>query len=299
MSSDPDYLFEDPPVNNQKFVCISVLTPKNFKEETNMHTLKVRGSYDTYEEAKKRADFLRNIDSNINVYVGEVGKWLPFEDNPENAKDHDYQNKRLNNMMKGYLENQEKAKEFHEQRKNEMIMRSLKENEEKEKRRQARDERRKAGEVVDDDAEELAFSKENNQDQPPVPSVEETNFNKNACKYNSISEVTNFNKNACKYNSISEVTNFNKNACKYNSISEVTNVSDSSLKSQKEAHIKEKELDMKEKEKDIKDKKDDLQKTQEEYNKYQQKTEKVRKELEEAKKIYESMLAAGMKSKPN
>jgi hypothetical protein len=271
MSSDPDYLFEDPPVSNQKFVCISVLTPKNFKEETNMHTLKVRGSYDTYEEAKKRADFLRNIDSNINVYVGEVGKWLPFEDNPENAKDHDYQNKRLNNMMKGYLENQEKAKEFHEQRKNEMIMRSLKENEEKEKRRVARDERRKAGEVVDDDAEELAFSKANNQDsqanQPSVASGEETNFNKNA----------------------------NTNV----SVSDVTNVSDVSLKTQKEALIKEKELDMDKKEKNIKNEKDELQKTQEEYNKYQQKTEKVRKELEDAKKIYESMLAAGMKGKPN
>jgi hypothetical protein len=265
MSSEPDYLFEDPPINNQKFVCISVLTPKNFKEETTMHTLKVRGSYDTYEEAKKRADFLRNIDSNINVYVGEVGKWLPFEDNPENAKDHDYQNKRLNSMMKGYLENQEKAKEFHEQRKNEMIMKSLKENEEKEKRKQAREERRKAGEVVDDDAEELAFSKANNQEKPaeelPVKSGEETNFNKNA--------------------------------------SEVTNVSGTSLKSQKDAQIKEKELDIKEREKNIKDEKDELQKTQEEYNKYQQKTEKVRKELEEAKKIYESMLAAGMKGKSN
>ena len=55
MSSDPDYLFEDPPINGQKFVCISVLTPKNFKEETTMHTLKVRGTYDTYEDAKKRA----------------------------------------------------------------------------------------------------------------------------------------------------------------------------------------------------------------------------------------------------
>lgn len=266
MSSDPDYLFEDPPVNNQKFVCISVLTPKNFKEETTMHTLKVRGSYDTYEDAKKRADYLRNIDSNINVYVGEVGKWLPFEDNPENAKDHDYQNKRLNSMMKGYLENQEKAKEFHEQRKNEMIMRSLKENEEKEKRRHARDERRKAGEVVDDDAEELAFSKQN-QEQAPVTSGEETNFNKNV----------------------------NTNV----SVSEVKNESDVSLKDQKEAHIKEKELDMKEKEKNIKHEKDELQKTQEEYNKYQQKTEKVRKELEDAKKIYEAMLAAGMKGKPN
>lgn len=274
MSSDPDYLFEDPPVNNQKFVCISVLTPKNFKEETNMHTLKVRGSYDTYEEAKKRADFLRNIDSNINVYVGEVGKWLPFEDNPENAKDHDYQNKRLNSMMKGYLENQEKAKEFHEQRKNEMIMRSLKENEEKEKRKQARDERRKAGEVIDDDAEELAFSKANNQNQPPVTSGEDANFNKNANTNVSVSDVTNASVDS-------------------------TQQSGSSLKNQKEAHIKEKELDIKEKEKNIKDEKDELQKTQEEYNKYQQKTEKVRKELEEAKKIYESMLAAGMKGKSN
>jgi myosin heavy subunit len=154
MSDKQDYLYEDPIISNQKFVCISVLTPKNFKEETTMSTLKVRGSYETYEEAKKRADFLRNIDSNINVYVGEVGKWLPFEDNPENAKDHEYQNEQLNKMMKGYVENQEKAKEFHEQRKNEMIMKTLKENEEKLKRRKDRDERRAKGEIVDDDAEE-------------------------------------------------------------------------------------------------------------------------------------------------
>ena len=124
MTDKQDYLYEDPIISNQKFVCISVLTPKNFKEETTMSTLKVRGSYETYEEAKKRADFLRNIDSNINVYVGEVGKWLPFEDNPEHAKDHEYQNEQLNKMMKGYVENQEKAKEFHEQRKNEMIMKT-------------------------------------------------------------------------------------------------------------------------------------------------------------------------------
>jgi myosin heavy subunit len=154
MAEKQDYLYEDPILSNQKFVCISVLTPKNFKEETTMSTLKVRGSYETYEEAKKRADFLRNIDPNINVYVGEVGKWLPFEDNPENAKDHEYQNEQLNKMMKGYVENQEKAKEFHEQRKNEMIMKALKENDEKEKRRKDRDERRAKGEIVDDDAEE-------------------------------------------------------------------------------------------------------------------------------------------------
>jgi len=272
--SDPDYLFEDPPVNNQKFVCISVLTPKNFKEETTMHTLKVRGSYDSYEEAKKRADFLRNIDSNINVYVGEVGKWLPFEDNPENAKDHDYQNKRLNNMMKGYLENQEKAKEFHEQRKNEMIMRSFKENEEKEKRRLAREERRKNGEEVDDDAEELAFSRENTQDTSNINKLEDSNMNKETSVQPASSGSSGSSESSRPSVQGSEVTK---------------------PIVLKESDIKEKEKEIKEKEQNIKSDKDELQKTQEEYNKYQQKTEKVRKELEEAKKIYESMLAAGMK----
>jgi hypothetical protein len=160
--STPDYLYEDPAVPNQKYVCISVLTPKNFKQEEGkepitISTMKVRGCYDSVEEAKKRADFLRNIDPNINVYVGEVGKWLPFDDDPEKAKDHDYQNKRLNEMMKGYLENQEKAKEFHEQRKNEMIMKTHKETEEKMARNKARQERRDAGETVDDEAEEKVF----------------------------------------------------------------------------------------------------------------------------------------------
>ena len=168
MSTDPDYLFEDPAVPNQKYVCISVLTPKNFKQEegkppVTISTMKVRGCYDSYEDAKKRADFLRGIDSNVNVYVGEVGKWLPFDDDPEHAKDHDYQNKRLNEMMKGYLENQEKAKEFHEQRKNDMIMKTLKENEEKDKRRKERQTRRDAGEEVDDDVEEKEFMKNQSQ----------------------------------------------------------------------------------------------------------------------------------------
>ena len=64
-------------------------------------------------------------------------------------------------MMKGYMENQEKAKEFHEQRKNEMIMKTLKENEAKEQRNKSRQERRNAGEVVDDEAEENEFLKQN------------------------------------------------------------------------------------------------------------------------------------------
>lgn len=192
MSDTKDYLYEDPPVPNQKFVCLSILTPKNFKDtKETMSTLKVRGCYDSFEEASKRGEFLRNIDPHINVYVGEVGKWLPFDDDPEKAKNQEYQNKQLNNLMKGYTENQEKAKEFHEQRKNELILKTLKENEEKEKRRTARDERRKKGEVVDDDAEESAFQKELREKEKKGMSIEmiEDDSNQNKVKAEDKSQV--------------------------------------------------------------------------------------------------------------
>jgi hypothetical protein len=257
MSETKDYLYEDPPVPNQKFVCISILTPKNFKDpKETMSTLKVRGSYDSFEEASKRGEFLRNIDPHINVYVGEVGKWLPFDDDPEKAKQQEYQNKQLNNLMKGYLENQEKAKEFHEQRKNELILKTLKENEEKEKRRTARDERRKKGEIVDDDAEESAFQRELREREKKGMTVE-------------MLEDDNSNNDS------------NNNKVKAEDKKQV---------------FEEKEKDIKAKEEEVKEEKTKLQQTQEEYNKYRSKTEKVRKELDEARETFNALLAAGSKN---
>ena len=56
----------------------------------------------------------------LTTVAGEMGKWLPFDPNPDSqaVKDSEYANEELNKMMKGYLENQEKAKLYHEQRKN-------------------------------------------------------------------------------------------------------------------------------------------------------------------------------------
>ena len=60
-----------------------------------------------------------------NIYIGEVGKWCPFEDDPEKAKDAVYKDEELNRLMKGYKENQEKAKEHFHQRKAEMVAKAL------------------------------------------------------------------------------------------------------------------------------------------------------------------------------
>lgn len=127
-----DYLTEDPTITGQKFVCVSFLKPSQFEEKYRPKDLsvcgfKVRGSFDTYEEAQKRCDYLRSIDDKHNIYIAEVGKWCPFEDNPEKAKDSEYMNKDLNKLMKNYWKQQEDAKQFHEIRKQEMVAKALKE----------------------------------------------------------------------------------------------------------------------------------------------------------------------------
>jgi hypothetical protein len=127
--SKVDLLTEDT-INptDQKFICISFLTDKENK--TTLSGIKIRGAFPTYEEACAHAKKLQSVDSYFNVFVGEMGKWLPFDPNPdsESVKDSEYANEQLNSMMKAYLENQEKAKIYHEQRKNEMVRKNILDN---------------------------------------------------------------------------------------------------------------------------------------------------------------------------
>lgn len=127
--SKVDYLTEDSLLpDGQKFVCLSFLTDKENK--TTLSGIKIRGVFDTYEAACKHAKNVQNVDPCFNVFVGEMGKWLPFDPNPDSkaVKDSEYANEQLNSMMKSYLENQEKAKIYHEQRKNEMVRKNIMDN---------------------------------------------------------------------------------------------------------------------------------------------------------------------------
>jgi hypothetical protein len=132
-----DYLSEDPALSGQKFVCLSFILPDNLKKKDgtsyDVRGIKVRGVFDTMEEAQKRCEQIRKFDKNFHVFVGEVGKWLPWNDNPENAKEENYANKELNKLMKDYLSEQDKAKEYHETRKKDMIEKALKDVEERKK----------------------------------------------------------------------------------------------------------------------------------------------------------------------
>lgn len=127
-----DYLTEDSILpQDQKFLCISFLSdPDSAATKKTLCGIKVRGCFETYEKACEHAKKLQSVDSYFNVFVGEVGKWLAYDPNPDSeyVKDSEYANEELNNMMKNYLENQEKAKLFHEQRKNELMKQNILDN---------------------------------------------------------------------------------------------------------------------------------------------------------------------------
>jgi len=127
--SKVDYLTEDTFLpSGQQFVCLSFLTDKENK--TTLSGIKIRGVFASYEEACEHAKKVQSIDPYFNVFVGEQGKWLPFDPTPDSeaVKDSEYANTQLNQMMKSYMQNQEKAKVYHEQRKTEMVRKNILDN---------------------------------------------------------------------------------------------------------------------------------------------------------------------------
>lgn len=128
-----DYLKEDPPVSGQKYVLLSFLSPEGIKN-CKIRGLKVRGVYDDYELAKKKSEELRNtIEQDFHIFIGEVGKWLPWDPEPTSVGEEDYAERELNSLMKAYKENQAKAKQMYEQRKTEMVNSALLEQENRKK----------------------------------------------------------------------------------------------------------------------------------------------------------------------
>ena len=88
---------------------------------TTVQGLKVRGSYDTYAEAVNRAKSLQKIDPSFNVYVAQVGFWLPWDPEPSDVADQEYADDQLNQLMKKYKENETQRDEFYAEEKQNRI----------------------------------------------------------------------------------------------------------------------------------------------------------------------------------
>lgn len=165
-----DHLDEDEPIENQLWVCVSFLSPEGIKN-CSIRGLKIRGVYKTKGEADQRAKDLQDIDPYFHVFVGEVGKWLPWDPDPNSVQDQEYQERELNDLMKGYKENLEKSKKMQHQRKQDMIRKAAKEEQQKASKKNTDNDRSKSNKTRDRLKQKLAAKKL--EDQNKLVKIEE------------------------------------------------------------------------------------------------------------------------------
>jgi hypothetical protein len=83
---------------------------------TTVRGLKVRGVYGSQAEAVARSKKLQRLDTLHNIFVADVGKWLPWDPEPSEVAEQEYAEDQLNTLMKKYKENEEQRELFHKER---------------------------------------------------------------------------------------------------------------------------------------------------------------------------------------
>jgi hypothetical protein len=83
---------------------------------TTVRGLKVRGVYASQAEAVARSKKLQRQDTLHNIFVGEVGKWLPWDPEPSAVAEQEYAEDQLNTLMKKYKENEEHREAYQRER---------------------------------------------------------------------------------------------------------------------------------------------------------------------------------------
>lgn len=103
-----DCLDEDEPIIGQTFVLMSFVSPEGVMN-CNIRGLKIRGIYATESQARAACEKLKQKDKYFDVFVGEVGKWLPWNPTTKQVKEIKYRNNKLDKIMSKIHENELKT----------------------------------------------------------------------------------------------------------------------------------------------------------------------------------------------
>ena len=83
---------------------------------TSVRGLKVRGVYGNPKEAEMKAKKLQGKDKYNNIFIGDLGKWLPWDPQPHEIADQEYAQDELNTLMRKYKENEDNRDKYFEER---------------------------------------------------------------------------------------------------------------------------------------------------------------------------------------
>ena len=108
------------------------LLDQQFGEQHNFQTsvrgIKVRGVFSTQGEAELRCKLLREVDPNHDIYVGQVGMWVPFHPEAYKTGRVEYMEETLNSLMSDKKKNEDMAKQDFDKRVREAKQKAIEEN---------------------------------------------------------------------------------------------------------------------------------------------------------------------------
>jgi len=107
-------------VPGQLYALLSVIGPE-CPQKTDKHGIKIRGVFNTRDEAGAHAKRLQNADPTFDIYVVDMYKWLLIPPDTTQIDDVTYQEEFLQKMMTEYKQNQSDAKRMFEERKAGMV----------------------------------------------------------------------------------------------------------------------------------------------------------------------------------
>ena len=116
MSLEQDYTV----VPGQLYACISFVGPE-CPQKNDKFGIKIRGAFNSREEAASHAKRLQKEDGTFDIYVVDMYKWLLIPPDPTAIEDTHYTNEKLEELMSGYRENQSMAAKMFEERKRDMM----------------------------------------------------------------------------------------------------------------------------------------------------------------------------------
>ena len=101
---------------------------EKYNFQTNVRGIKVRGVFETVQEAEMRCKLLREVDPHHDIYVGQVGIWMPWHPEAYKTGQVEYMEKELNDLMHEKMKNEAEAKKQFEQRIKDTRKKAIEEN---------------------------------------------------------------------------------------------------------------------------------------------------------------------------
>lgn len=107
-------------VPGQLYACISIVGP-DCPQKNDKFGLKIRGAFNTREEASSHAKRLQKEDATFDIYVVDMYKWLLIPPDRDHIEDVHYNDEKLEEIMSKYRESQTAATKMFEERKRDMM----------------------------------------------------------------------------------------------------------------------------------------------------------------------------------